>query len=63
MRKIEGFTVIHTFSATFFTTFPGKTVGIQNLQTEYKKNCPDFIATESTVKANRNGVTDLFLAR
>lgn len=44
--------------------FPGKTVRIQNLQTEYeKKNCPDFIATELTVKTNGNGVTDLFLAQ
>lgn len=41
--------------------FPEKTVGIQNLQTEYGKNSPNFIATELTVKADRNDATDPFL--
>lgn len=40
---------------------PEKTVGIQNLQNEYGKNIPNFIATELTVKASRNAATDLFL--
>lgn len=58
-RKTEGFTIRPTSSATSFY-YNVKTAGIQNVQTPYRKNSPYFIATELTVKANRNHVRSYF---
>lgn len=60
-RKMEGFTVRQTSSATFFYyNVSWKDSRDPKLADSIQKNSPYFIATELTVKANRNHVRSYF---